>query len=274
MSQVDVQIKPPQKSVRNHIAADSGATKKTTLRPMIHQGPDAAVIKVRHGNQTGFSAQCITFQWMFQHHPETRFVQWLFVFPLHLSSLACISGRSADAAPLLWQLWNISHQPHSAQPDPARGVVVAARCLQVAEETLSTQLPNLRGGLLPPRHHRSAFFKQHVVEMRDLRWNHGLCSLRLQAARCCGSTGRSWRGWGWCRKRYGRSCCSRCCSFRCRRRDATCSSSAGVTVRLLLFSLLIERCFDSDKDLILRVSWLSMMDAGTAMQSIIKPLIK
>lgn len=60
-----------------------------------------------------------------------------------------------------------------------------------------------------------------------------------QAVHCCGWMERSWRGWGSCRRRYGRSCCNRCCSFRCRRRGATCSCSAGVTVRLLVFT---RRC--------------------------------
>lgn len=57
--------------------------------------------------------------------------------------------------PLHRQLQHLPHQPDAAQPDPPRRALVTARRLQVAEETLSPQLPDLRGGVLPPRHHRS-----------------------------------------------------------------------------------------------------------------------
>lgn len=59
-----------------------------------------------------------------------------------------------SAVPFQRQLWNISHEPNTAQPDPPRRAVVATRRLQMAEETLSAQLPGLRGGVLPARHHR------------------------------------------------------------------------------------------------------------------------
>lgn len=33
------------------------------------------------------------------------------------------------AVPFQWQLWDISHKPHTAQPDPARRALVTTRCL-------------------------------------------------------------------------------------------------------------------------------------------------
>lgn len=86
------------------------------------------------------------------------------------------------AAPPPRQLRDLSHQPDAAQPDPARRDVVAARCLQVAEEALPTQLPDLRGGLLPPRHHRSAILKRRSDEGRGSVTGACLSVRRARAA--------------------------------------------------------------------------------------------
>ncbi|KAM9751894.1 sterile alpha motif domain-containing protein 10a isoform 1-T1 [Menidia menidia] len=56
--------------------------------------------------------------------------------------------------PLQQQLRDISHQSNAAKPVPPCCAVVTTRCLQMAEETLSSQLSDLRGGILPACHHR------------------------------------------------------------------------------------------------------------------------
>lgn len=99
MSQVDVRIKSPQKSVINHVAADpkiEEPQKNPALRTIIHQGPDAAVIKVHRGNQTSFSAQCITFpvcgcfNITLKHGLLNGCLCFLFISP---SSPASLAGR-------------------------------------------------------------------------------------------------------------------------------------------------------------------------------------
>lgn len=53
----------------------------------------------------------------------------------------------------------------------------------MAEETLSAQLPNLRGSLLPPRHHRYVLIKSSACEGRaQVKRRHGLLSLSLGRA--------------------------------------------------------------------------------------------
>lgn len=189
---------------------------------------------------------------MFQHHPESRLVKWLLVLPLPLSLLARISGWCSTAPVTI--MGYITPAPLSpAWPGPwccGRSKMFASGWRNTAH---TTTWPTWRPSPSTPSQVR-LLKTARGWDWLKVKHNHGLCSLRLQAARCCGWTGRSWSGWGSCRKRYGRSCCSRCCSSRCRRRDATCSCSAGVTVRLLQFSLLIDRCFDLGTDWSLRVS--------------------
>ncbi|XP_049633239.1 sterile alpha motif domain-containing protein 10 isoform X2 [Suncus etruscus] len=65
------------------------------------------------------------------------------------------SQRAASSHPikLLQQPGVEGSQPLTGRPHQARGPVDAAGCLQMAQEALSSQLPRLRGGLLPARHH-------------------------------------------------------------------------------------------------------------------------
>ncbi|KAM9828821.1 uncharacterized protein ACBT44_001880 isoform 4-T4 [Syngnathus typhle] len=64
------------------------------------------------------------------------------------------------------QLQHLQHQPDAAQLGPTGSSVDAAGRLQMAEEALSSQLPGLRGGLLPSCHHRpgAAASQQRQVE--------------------------------------------------------------------------------------------------------------
>ncbi len=48
----------------------------------------------------------------------------------------------------------VPHQPNAVQLMQTSGALDPAGRVQVAEETLSTQLPDLCGGFLSPRHHR------------------------------------------------------------------------------------------------------------------------
>uniref|UniRef100_A0AAY4EE44 Uridine-cytidine kinase n=1 Tax=Denticeps clupeoides TaxID=299321 RepID=A0AAY4EE44_9TELE len=59
------------------------------------------------------------------------------------------------SAPHWGHLLQIPHESHPPQSVSAGGAVDAAGRVSVAEETLSTQLPDLHGGLLPSCHHRS-----------------------------------------------------------------------------------------------------------------------
>lgn len=116
----------------------------------------------------------------------------------------------------------------------------------MAEETLSTQLPDLRWSVLPPRHHRWYRWHTRSTSNRGLEdykiWCSEASAFTSQVVHCCVWMGRSWRGWDWCRRRFDRSCCNRCCSFRCRRKDATCSCSAEVRVCVCFHHFFFFHC--------------------------------
>ncbi|KAM9828820.1 sterile alpha motif domain-containing protein 10a isoform X2 [Syngnathus typhle] len=62
------------------------------------------------------------------------------------------------------QLQHLQHQPDAAQLGPTGSSVDAAGRLQMAEEALSSQLPGLRGGLLPSCHHSDKLKRMGLVQ--------------------------------------------------------------------------------------------------------------
>ena len=71
-----------------------------------------------------------------------------------LLTLHCICRPPPAGPAILRPLRPVPHESIAGGPDEACGPVEPAGRLQVAQEALSPQLPRLRGGLLPARHHR------------------------------------------------------------------------------------------------------------------------